>query len=235
MADKLDSAISQAEEQLRSIEANLQRLDGLPFDQRRSLDGEIDQQLITLDSMINTMNANLKNVLPGDKDYYTSEIQNIRTNHARMSAELRQKRQAMVNSPEYRQGQQIQSNFNKSNDIVNNLEDAISEGTNAITVGHRTLTTLNEDRRVIENVDQNLMYTHMLGREGQHRAKRMLRRICFNKLIIWIIVVVLVALLGLSIYLKFFVIGKSKGGGGSTPTPAPTPAPSPAAAVLNLF
>ena len=216
MSDNLDNAITRAMEQVDSIRANLQRLDSLPFDQRRTLDGEIDRQLMELDSAINSMTASLKNVLPSDKDYYTSEIQGVRTSHGRLSAELRQKRTAMMNSPEYRQGQQIQSNFNKSTSVVNDLEDAIVEGNNAIMVGNRTLATLQDDRRTIENIDQNLMYTHMAGREGQSRAKAMLRRICFNKVIIWLIVIVLVALLGLSIYLKFFVIGKSKSSGGES-------------------
>lgn len=217
MTEKIDTALAHAEELMNKIRSNIARFDGIPFDQRGALGAEIDRQISELDTLVNRMNNDLRSVGPSDRDYYNGEIQDVRSKVSQMTAEMRQKRQAMANSPEYKQQQQVQKNLDKSNKIVDNLDEAIREANDGLTTGNRTLTALHEDRKLIENIDRNLMQAHMGAKEGMARAKRMLRRICFNKIIIWIIVVVLVGLLGLSLYLKLVVIpGKNK----ESPTPA---------------
>ena len=200
--EQLDNDLTMADESVDVIQNDLIRLDSLNYNERSNLSTSIEQKLSQLDQSITKMNNSVKNI-PGDqRDYYNEEITRIRASYTKMLSELRQKRQAMLNDPGYKQNQQLNQNLDTSNRVLNNLDEAIATGNDTLTTAQHTQNVLNEDRKLIENIDQNLDDIDMEADKGFTRAKRMLCRAVMNNILIWSVVVVLVALLGFSLYWK---------------------------------
>lgn len=215
----LDDALMNADSFAGNIRSDLDSLDSLPFDAKKQKMSEIERNLQQLDQKINKMNSDLKSIPPSEREYYESEIRNARSNHSKMVTELRQKNQALLNDPSFKQNQQLEANKKKADGVLDNLDEAIRLGNDTIATGNNTMAILYEDRQRINHIDENLMEIHKQGKKGESTAKRMLRRVCFNNFIIWTIVVLLVALLGFSLFWK---LKKPKE---SDPEPSPSPSP----------
>ena len=218
----LDDALMNADSFANNIRSDLDSLDSMPFDSRKTKITEIERSLQQLDQRINKMNSDLKSIPPGEREYYESEIRNARSNHSKMVTELRQKNQALLNDPAFKQNQQLEANKKKADNVLDNLDQAILIGNDTIATGNNTMAILHEDRQRINHIDENLMEIHKEAKKGESTAKRMLRRVCFNNFIIWFIVVLLVALLGFSLFWK---LRKPKESKPDTPSPNP-PTPS---------
>jgi t-SNARE complex subunit (syntaxin) len=202
-SQRLDEGLSRIETQMGRLQNQLRRLDSQTGDDRRTLDTEIDREIADATNQLNRLSGDIKSVGASDRDYYQQEITKYQTDLGKVSQELRQKRQDYAYSPESRQAEQLQRNVQRSDGIVDNLDEAIRLGNDNVTTGQHTLGVLGEDRKMIEHIDENLMHVHMEAKEGQSRVGSMARRALMNKFLSWIIVVVLVALLGASIYLRF--------------------------------
>ena len=199
---QIDDALTDAESLISEIQNDLVRLDGLGIEQRPGLESTIERKLSALDNSINKMGGSV-NSLPADqRDYYNGEIGSIRSSYSKLLTELRQKRQALASNPAYKQNQQLQSNVQKSNQIIDNLDEAISVGNQTITTSNTIMGTLSEDRNMIENINNNLNEIDAQGKVGESRAKAMLKRAILNKVLAWVIVVILLALLGFTLYWK---------------------------------
>ena len=197
---KLDNSLSECEGLLDQIRNDMSRLDGLSFEQRRTLDSDIDRKLTNLNTLLNKMTQDLRGVQQASsKQYYDGEIKNYRQEHAKAIEELRQKRQAAANDPRLRQEQQLMGNAEKSKNINNQLDEAIRLGNNTNMVGAAAMETLSDDRKHLEHVDQNLDKIHAEAEKGQQTAGAMLKRNCLNGFISWIICVLLLAILIFSI------------------------------------
>ncbi|KAH0793879.1 Vesicle transport v-SNARE protein [Histomonas meleagridis] len=143
----------------------------------------------------------------GERDFYVEEInQNLRPTYNRMMTDLRQKMQSMENDPGYKQNQQLHKNLDKQGLILDDLDQAISIGNETKQTADQTMTTLQEDRKILNNVNSNLDDIQTEGKKGQSIANKMLRRIIFNKFVLWTVVVILLALLAFTIYWKLRVV-----------------------------
>ncbi|KAH0785385.1 Vesicle transport v-SNARE protein [Histomonas meleagridis] len=203
ITQKLDDEITSTESLIEQIQSDLQRLDSLPYNQRQGLDHKIEQDLVQLDSMLNKMTNETKSMPQSERSYYDQEIREFHTQHSKMFTELRQKRQALTNDPAYRQNRQLQSNVDKGNAIIDNLDNAIAIGNDTLNTAAATQDTLLQDRQHIEHINSNLDEIEVEGKVGESRAKAMFLRAIFNKFLSWAIVVILLALLGFSLYWKF--------------------------------
>lgn len=201
---KLDTSLSDAEGLISSIEQSMARLDNLSFEERRTLDAEIDRKIANLESTINQMTAALRNIQQAStKEYYQDEIKALREQLAKINDELKSKRFAISNSPQARQEAQLMSNADRSKAVTNQLDEAIRLGNDTLTVGSSAMATLIDDRRLLEHVDVNIDNIKKEGEKGEKTAKSMLKRACFNGLIGWIICLLLAALLAFSLYWRF--------------------------------
>lgn len=200
---KLDDMITQAETAIDTIHNDIARLDGLPFEQRRNLDADIDRKIGNLEQILNKMTSDLRTIPSQSKEYYESEIKNYRSDLAKCQEEMRSKRLAAANDPNMRQQAQMQSNLERTQGINNQLDEAIRIGNATNTTAAAIQTTLVDDRRHLENIDSNLDHIENEAEVGESRAKAMIRRACINGFISWFIVVLLVALLGFSIWYNF--------------------------------
>ena len=211
----LDDSLTQAEGMISTIQNDLRRMESLTFDQRKSLDSDIEKQLQALDQRLIKMSSDIRTLPPSDRSYYEEEVKNLRSTHSKMVTELRQKRQSMMNDPAYKQNQQLLANQQRADNILNNMDEAIRIGNDSINVGQNTMSLLAEDRQKFQHIDENLMEIHMQGKKGESTAKRIVKRICFNNFIVWAIVIVLVAFLGFSLYWKLKDPKKDSDGGDS--------------------
>jgi hypothetical protein len=199
---RLDGSLHDCDSLIGRVRTNLQRYDDTPAAQRVLLDAELDQLLSQADALVGRMAADLRLVPPSDRNYYENEVRSAREGCSAALTELRQKRQAAHNSPEGRQIEQARRNVDRSEKVLDNLDTAIALGNDAITTGNRTLDTLTRDREILEHIDENLMHVHQEGRTGESRIKSMARRACCHKFLVWIIVVLLLIILGVSIWYK---------------------------------
>lgn len=189
---KLDNALSEAEGLLDQIKSDMGRLDGQPLDKRRALDVEIERKISSLENLLNKMTADLRSVTQqSSKSFYEGEIKNYRAEHSKVIEELRQKRRAAENDPALRQQQQLANNYEKSNQINNNLDEAIRTGNNTLATGNTIMATLVDDRKHLEHIDSNLDKIDQQAEQGNKTTKDMLRRACCNGVIAWIIVILL--------------------------------------------
>lgn len=200
VTQRLDDSLSQAETLFQEIGTSLRRLSSLGLEQSNNLKAEIERKLSDMDGRINKMSKDLRAVPENDRSYYENELHNLREQHSKCETELRNIHAAM--QPYLRQNAQLTQNYEKSKTTTDNLDEAIRLGNETVTVGNATLTTLVEDRKHIEHIDNNLYEIHNQAKEGQLTANRMIRRVCFNKVFLGIIIIVLMALLGFSLYWK---------------------------------
>lgn len=192
---KLDNALSEAEGLLDQIKSDMVRLDGQPLDKRRALDAEIERKISQLENLLNKMTSDLRQVTQqSSKSFYEGEIKNYRSEHSKVIEELRQKRRAAENDPTLRQQQQLANNYEKSNQVNDNLDEAIRLGNNTLSTGNTIMTTLVDDRKHLEHIDSNLDKIGAQADQGNKTTKDMLRRACCNGFIAWLIVILLAAI-----------------------------------------
>ena len=124
-ATELDEMITQAEIAIDSIRSDIARLDGLPFEQRYSLDSDIDRKFENLEQILNKMTSDLCTIPSQYTEYYDYKIKNFRSDFARYREEL----------------------------VAVTLEEAIRIGNEANAKAADILSTLSDDRRHLENID----------------------------------------------------------------------------------
>jgi vesicle transport through interaction with t-SNAREs protein 1 len=202
VVDRLDSAIIDAESEITQLNNKLRTLDSMLPSQRQGLEADIEKSLADLDTRLNKMTNDLKAVQPNQRDYYRNEVEGLRTQYNQISNELRTKRQAAANNPNVRQAEQVYGNQKRSQAITDNLDEAIRVGNDTITTGNVTMATLIDDRQRLEHISSNLDVIDDEAATGLARARRMVRRACFNGFVAWIIVIVLLALMGAEIWWK---------------------------------
>lgn len=203
ISQRLDDMIIECETQIQKLQSDLQMLDSSLPSQRATFELEITRKLQSLESRISRMKEDARRLQPSQRDYFDGEIVSIERRYNEIQSELQKKTLANRNSPASRQNQQLLANRDKSQRVTDDLDEAIRRGNDIITTGNVTMTTLNEDRRKIENIDENLHKVHQQARDGQTRAKRMLRRVVCNACLAWIIAIMMLALLACVLVLKF--------------------------------
>jgi vesicle transport through interaction with t-SNAREs protein 1 len=202
VVDRLDSAIIDAETEITQLNNKLRALDSMLPSQRQGLEADIEKSLADLDTRLNKMTNDLKAVQATQRDYYKNEVDGLRAQYSQISNELRAKRQAAANNPNVRQAEQVYGNQKRSQAITDNLDEAIRVGNDTITTGNVTMATLIDDRQRLEHISSNLDVIDDEAATGLQRARRMVRRACFNGFVAWIIVIVLLALMGAEIWWK---------------------------------
>ncbi|OHT09777.1 Vesicle transport v-SNARE protein [Tritrichomonas foetus] len=202
VAQRLDDSLINTETLMQQVTNDIDRMDSCLPSQINNFSNEIGAKLNEIDVKIAKMAGEARSLSPSTRDYYDEEIENMRNLHSRLVSEFRKKQTLSANNPNVRQGQQLENNLEKSTKITENLDVAISLGNDSITTANATLTTLYDDRKHINNINDNLDIVHTEALTGANRAKRMVRRALYNNFLIWTIVFLLVVLLGFSLYWK---------------------------------
>jgi hypothetical protein len=208
-SQRLEQGSVQFEEQIEKVRHPIRRFDGLSAENRPLIDEDLARSITDLDNQLNRMTVDLKGVAPSERDYSVGELASGRADLGQVYAELRQKRMAITNNPEHRRKEQWRRNVPKSDNVVGILEGAIRTDNDTLHTGERTRALLQDDRHHFGDIDEELLETHIRAREGQSRIKGMANRALMHKYLSWIIVVVLIILLGLSVYFRFFWHSKS--------------------------
>lgn len=201
ITQRIDVSISACEDLLEDVTQCLSRFDGSSPDQKNELETRINNKLADIERKISSMNNDLRSIPEGQKDYYEDEIRTIQTAYSKALSTLRQKRQSSLNDASARQTAQVKSNNTRSRDAVSKLDEAIRDGNEVNMMANDTLVMLHEDRNTINDINQKLIDIDNEAEEGTARAKKMLQRAFFNGFIAWIIVILLLALLGVNLYL----------------------------------
>ena len=202
ITQKLDSSIINIETLLQQIRNDIDRFDSALPSQKDNFGKEIESKLVDCSNKIGKLNSESRSLNPSQRDYYIGEISSLKDQHNALLGELRKKRSIAMNDPAYKQGMQLEKNIQKAQDITSDLDEAIRIGNNTITTGQATMSLLQEDRNYINHIDENLMVVNQEAHTGVARAKRIVRAACYNNCLVWSIVVLLVALLGFSLYWK---------------------------------
>ena len=202
ITEKLDNALIQVETLLSQADNDIHRLDQALPSQRLNFQNEIKSKLDEINSKIAKITNDSKSIPPTSRQYYTDEISSLSTRLNNLRSDLRRKETLASNDKSIKQANQLQTNINKQQGITENLDEAIRLGIDAVTTGNATMSTLHDDKIRLQHIDSNVVNIHQEAISGTERARRMVRRACFNNFIIWTVVVLLVALLGFSLYWK---------------------------------
>jgi flagellar biosynthesis GTPase FlhF len=201
-AERLETAFVDIETEIQKLNNHMRSLDGRLPSQRQPLEAEIESSLGALETRLNKLDSETRNVPVKDRDFFKGEISNFRQQCNQIANELRNKRQAAANNPNLRQGEQALRNQKRSQDVTENLDEAIRIGNDTITTGNVTMTTLLEDKQRLDHISENLDIIDGESGTGLARARAMAKRACFNGCIAWVIVVLLLALMGAEIWYK---------------------------------
>jgi chromosome segregation ATPase len=201
-AERLENAFVDIETEIQKLNNHLRALDSKLPSQRQPLEAEIESGLGALDTRLNKLASETKNVPAKDRDFFTGEITSFRRQCNEVANELRLKRQASANNPNVRQTEQALANQKRSQDVTENLDEAIRIGNDTITTGNATMTTLIDDRQTLVHINSNLDTIDDEAVTGMARARSMLRRACFNGFVAWLIAILLLALMGVEIWYK---------------------------------
>jgi hypothetical protein len=202
LTDRLDVTLTEAEQRIQQLNANVARLDSTLPAQRASIEADIERGLSELDSRLIRMSTDARTLPCSDREYYDGEIQGLRDRYGAISRELQAKRNAAGSSVASRQSEQALRNQQRAQSITENLDETIRLGNDSITTGNVAMATLLDDRTRLGNIGDNLTTIDGAAQDGLARARRMIIRACCNSFIAWIIVVILLGLLGVTIWLK---------------------------------
>ena len=170
--------------------------------QKTNFQNEIRAQLNTIETKIARINTETRSLPPSNRDYYVNEAKTLSSQHQQYLSELRKKVTLGMNDQLGKQSLQLEKNIQKGQSINESLDEAIRLGNDSITTANATITTLQDDRKRINQINENIDNIDREANSGIAVAKRMVRRACFNNFLIWTIVVILVAFLGFSLYWK---------------------------------
>lgn len=199
---KLDDAMIEVETLLQHAKNDVDRLSQCLPSQRTNFQNEIKAQLDAIENKITRINNEARSLTPSIREYYTNEVKSLSSQHQDILNSLRREETLSANNLSLKQANQIEKNINKAQGINETLDEAIRLGNDSITTANATMTTLIDDRKRISHINENIDVIDREALTGMGRAKRMVRRACFNNCIIWTIVVLLTALFGFSLYWK---------------------------------
>lgn len=201
-SNNLDNLSVEIEDIIRQVDHDVDVLDQCQPTERVNFQNEIQSKLNALETKINRMKNESRSLPPSKREFYTNEINSFSSQHSQITSEFKKKVNLAMNDPVYKQNAQIGENIVKNQGINERLDEAIRLGNDSITTGNATMTLLQDDRKHINHINENIDVINREAVSGMDRAKRMVRRACYNNCIIWSIVVLLVGLLGFSLYWK---------------------------------
>lgn len=227
---QLDRELNNVETAIHQVEQKLQRLANLEPQQRVLEDAEIEREINDISQKITKMRSSLRALPQQSRRVYEEEINNLESQRSDLITELRRIRDANHNDPAMRAYDQTQQNQQKADTVTAMLEEGLKITTDTNTTGQATMAMLKEDRQRLENINSNLNEIDTHAETAVAKARRMFIRAVCNKILAWIIVIIMAGLLALQFGLKY---GLKK----SDPSPSPSPSPtvSPDANVAEVF
>lgn len=208
LTDRLDAAITSTQDYSQRIRADLDKLLTLPPKQGATSLTTIDRTIAEFDSRVQRLEDDVRNVRGDSKDYYLSEIRDLRTAHGDYLREAHQKRTTVNDNAQHAETAE------KVDDTRRDIQQAIDQGNQANRVMGNSMDVLQKDREIIENIDRNLNAVDDEAVSGTVRAKRMIRRAIFHKFLSYIICFllffILIVLVGLKGAKKWPGWGESK-------------------------
>lgn len=188
VTERLDTALDDTQNLVQSIENDLDRALHAPDSEAPRLISEVERRVAELDSRIQRMENDIRNCPSNSRDYYESEIRELRGSYQNLMREVRQKKQSTPKNPQAERQQELK------NQAHSDLQQAVTEGQQVLQTQQNTMTTLKDDRERLERVDNNLKAVEEEAVTGTVRAKRMIRRIIFHQAIAWIVCAILFAI-----------------------------------------
>jgi hypothetical protein len=136
----------------------------------------IQETLLDIDKRLRAVKLDASKLLSSDRVEAIDQIVILEDRHQKAQADFHVKQSQIQNSAAFRSVQLNQNNLDASNNIVNQLGEAIATQNDIIITGQAIQQTLDEDGKVIGDIHTNLIDIENEGITGESRAKRMLRR-----------------------------------------------------------
>ena len=204
ITSKLENALADIEDISAAVVEKMSRLDSAGLNERKTIDIDLDKLLQNYAELLNQMTKDVINVKhPDSKQYFDGQITEKRIELSHLTEQVKQKRLSATNNPRTRQEQQLMNNANKSQQVNDVLDQTIHLANSNVQIGNSINEQLLSDREHLQNIDGNVDNIHRQGMQGERTAKQMLKRAFFNGLISWIIDLLLLGVLGYSLYHRF--------------------------------
>ncbi|OHT12812.1 Vesicle transport v-SNARE protein [Tritrichomonas foetus] len=189
IAQGLDSAIGN----------EINRLNSAPIIEHAQIIHNIQTQLNDLNLKIGNLRGQLNTLDRDEREMYAEDLRDIDNNMAGYRSQVNVKQQALDSQ---RTQVQHDRNMQKGEEIVNNLDKALTIGNDTIQTQQNTMNTLEQDQQHFNRIEENLSVVETEAKIGESRAKRMFMRMVCNRILWWTIVVVLFAFLIFSLVWK---------------------------------
>jgi vesicle transport through interaction with t-SNAREs protein 1 len=210
MADALvEQNMMNIEMRIIQVRKDLQQLDVSGSTRWQDIESQIDRELADIDHLLTNVNLEVQRTSPQQREYFRSQLAMSRSELGKATAELRTKRSARRSGYASGQSEKLHANLQKTDQIMDDLDQTIAVGNDAKAIGEHALSLLAGDSERIKEIDKNLTVISEGAEEGQSRLKSMANRALMHRVFVWLIVLLLVILMGLAVYLKFFVFRQS--------------------------
>lgn len=209
-SSRVESLISQNQTLIEAVESLQRNITTMGVPQKGEALQNMSQKLTSIDNNLKELTKLTRSLAEDERDYFDDEIQTQKDSYATLSEKYRQfndsyQREQLTAPAD--QGKTVTAEGNAQLAQANEkLAQAISDGNETLVIQGQIKETLIDDHQRLERIEANVNDINDEAITGFQRASRMLRRACLNKVIAYIIVVVLFAVF-LTITIERFLPG----------------------------
>ena len=193
----IDNVIQDIQNHLDTLDNSIKRYNTADSSSKGSLVQRMQTEIQTLEQKIPQVKKMIQSVGGDEAEVYEEDVKSIISDFETFKAQYSKINQEYNSNREY-----AQKNVQQS-EALRKFKEAKDDAHEINQVLNQDLLTLDEDRQILSNIDSNVNDIGNEADKGLTRGKRMLRRACFHKMIGWIIVLILAALLAVILYLRF--------------------------------
>lgn len=192
---KVDEMISDIQAHLDSLNSTLNRFSSAQ--NKAEILQRAKRDIDYIEPKLQPLDAALRK--SADAEEFEEDVKHIHSDFTQAKAEYFRYNETVQTN----QASPLEAGNAKQRSAIDDLKKANADADTVNDVLNQDLLTLEEDHKILENVHQNTKEIDNQAEIGTNRANRMLRRICCNKFITLIIILVLVAVLGVVLWNRF--------------------------------
>lgn len=202
-AQRVDDGLAHCQSLAEQVRSDIAKMDSLLPSQRTALDAQMDKRMADFDVRLTAMFNLLRRVPANSKDYFQSELKSLRSLHSALATEIANKRAAAARDPGVRRNEADLAVARRAQGVSGDLDEAIRLGRQNARAQSTMMDTLLQDHGTLSEIEDNVGIIDNEARQGQATALRMQRRACVMSWLAWIVMLLLMAILGMEIALKF--------------------------------
>lgn len=166
-----------------TIRNGISRLSSTPGSDYEETVNRINSQINDLQQKVGGLRGLMKALGSDERELYAEDIEELDRSCTQLRSQLQTARQRIGAQ------QQVQnihdSNMQKGDNILNSFDNSLAIGNDTLQTQQKTLNTLAEDQKHLDNIEENLSVVDSEAVTGEKTATRMYRRQLIIRIVSW--------------------------------------------------